>query len=86
MTTRPFAIHSVGMFTRTRDDKVFDLTTCPRDVLIALLEWNDPNGCYSDAACTLEFGQPSETETLRAIAWDQFWPGGDCRDCEDRDR
>lgn len=39
----------------------------PRKDLIAYCVWNDPNGCYTDKDCKLEFGQPTETETLRAI-------------------
>ena len=41
--------------------------TASRKDIIAYCVWNDPNGCWTDKDCKLEFGRPSETETLRAI-------------------
>lgn len=35
--------------------------------LIGWLEWNDPNGCYSDADCEAEGMDPLELDTLREI-------------------
>jgi len=41
--------------------------TATRDQLIDYCVWNDPNGCYTDSATLLEFGQVADTEALRAI-------------------
>jgi hypothetical protein len=65
----PYQFHSPGdEFTRLSDGTRFAVSTAPRDVLIALLQWNDPNGCYSDHDSIVEFGEPCPTATLRELA------------------
>lgn len=66
--TRPYEFHEPHAFTRVMDGRHFNVEEAPREVLIAMLEWNDPNGCYSDADSTLEFGNPATIEELRACA------------------
>ena len=42
-----------------------------REQLIALLEANDHNGCYSDSDCLLEFGCIAPTSALIECAVEQ---------------
>jgi hypothetical protein len=51
--------------------------TAPRAVLIDWLQWNDPNGCYSDKECRREFGMPCGTRDLRIMAISQCAAIGD---------
>jgi hypothetical protein len=46
-------------------------TIAPRAILIDWLQWNDPNGCYSDSENRREFGAPCPTRELRIMAIDQ---------------
>ena len=45
--------------------------TADRESLIAWLEWNDPQGCYSDADCEAEGLVPLTLAELRALYADQ---------------
>jgi hypothetical protein len=70
----PYSFHWPEEFTRLSDGVRFSVGTAPREALIALLQWNDPNGCYSDHDSEVEFGAPCETEFLRACARELFQP------------
>jgi len=45
----------------------FPIDTASRALLIAFAEWNDRNGCFSDAAATAELGAPLTDVELRQI-------------------
>lgn len=46
------------------------IDTMTRQELINFCVWNDPQGTFTDEACTAEFGSPTSTEDLRNIVRD----------------
>jgi len=46
--------------------------TATRGQCIAWLQWNDPNGCYSDSQCEIEDIRPLTLESARELVRSQL--------------